>query len=826
MARVLRRIQELARVAFPSITRSVIGALSLSVALGWSAGTLAHEEAIEQVDPPDFSYDAADQSVRSEVWDNPLSYDADVLAQDKLVWYAWLEFIPDEGDVIWLGCKADSAWVDRQRLPLPPAEYAAPTLSMGRSGQLWLTYEARVDDQWDLFAVPLDGCQAEGEHRRVSSSPGSDILHKSCGADRAGIWIVWQSDNDGQFEILARFATPDRLGPIQRISSNPWGDWHPAVAVTVDDRVCVAWDAYDGSSYNVLCRHFDSGQWSDPIPIATTPRFEGRVDLATDASGQVYVAWEEGGEHWGGPFRGINSELIRDAVGPLHRHRELHIAAIDRAGERFDLADPLPMPSTNLARQRANRPPGVEKLGAFYERARLTVDAAGRLWIFYRHYYTPWLGIAHRTHVQQGWGIYARYYDQHGWSQLLKCSIGQGDGMQRLEATPTSNGILAAWTTGRTDRQTSAQPRGVATAALPLDQSEPVRLPLRKSTAVPPAAQRREKRAASRVRATVAGTDYYLLFGDLHRHTDLSLCRVPMDGTLDDAYRYATDVAQLDFLGITDHSRDIALGDPLSQLWWRSRKEVYRRQLAVGDEMWFTPFFSYERSHSNTADHNVISLHGEMLRPHTYPVPQFWQELDENTLTIPHQPIRRDTWNYQDDVLRPLVEIFQGCRDESIEEHVHEGLSKGYHLGFIASSDHVSTSASYAGVWAEASSRESVFRSLQARRTFAATAKIELQVMADGQHWMGEIIPAREQPLELSLNARGTAPIRLVELIVDGSVEKTFTPRDVSVNISESINPLGKRYAYFHLLQRDGNEAWSSPIWFGGAEQPEPSLSR
>ena len=254
---------------------------------------------------------------------------------------------------------------------------------------------------------------------------------------------------------------------------------------------------------------------------------------------------------------------------------------------------------------------------------------------------------------------------------------------------------------------------------------------------------------------TVDGKTYYLFYGDLHRHTDLSLCRVPIDGTIDDAYRYAIDVAQLDFLGITDHSRDIAQGDPLSQLWWRSRKEVYRHQLVAGKDMAFVPFYAYERSHGNTADHNVISLRGDMLRPHTYPVPVFWKELDVDTMTIPHQPIRRDTWAYQNDELRPLVEIYQGCRDTSIEQDVHEGLARGYHLGFIASSDHMSTRSSYACVWAEQPTRVAIFRAPQARRTFAATDKIWLAVLADDQ-WMGEIYQADHAP-RLTLCARGTA---------------------------------------------------------------------
>jgi len=149
--------------------------------------------------------------------------------------------------------------------------------------------------------------------------------------------------------------------------------------------------------------------------------------------------------------------------------------------------------------------------------------------------------------------------------------------------------------------------------------------------------------------------------------------------------------------GRDDHSRDLDQGDALSQLWRPCRKKVTRYELQ-GE---FVPFFSYERSHSDTADHNVISLRPDMLRPHTYSIPEFWNELDDRTITIPYQPIRRHTWKYQNDRLRPLAEVFQKCRDHSIEDDIHRGLAKGYHLGFIASSDHQSTSASDAGVWAE-----------------------------------------------------------------------------------------------------------------------------
>ncbi|MEZ6071260.1 MAG: DUF3604 domain-containing protein [Pirellulales bacterium] len=411
------------------------------------------------------------------------------------------------------------------------------------------------------------------------------------------------------------------------------------------------------------------------------------------------------------------------------------------------------------------------------------------------------MGIEPRHHVEEGWRLYARCLTARTWSPLVGFDVGQGDGMQRLELAPMADGITAFWTSGRTDRRPSSAPRGIFAASV----SEPITVPtsvaFSESRHLGPAV---EVSVPPSLDLAIDGLHPY--FGDLHRHTDLSLCFVPLDGTIDDAYRYASDVARLDFLGITDHTRDIQLGDALSLLWWRCCKEVGRYELADR----FLPFFAFERSRGDT-DHNVISLRPDVLRPHSYPLPEFWQELGDDTFTIPHQPFAGSVWEYQDDSHRPLLEVFQGFRDRSIETDAHDGLDRGYHFGFIASSDHLSTRASYAGVWADERSRESIFAAMKSRRTFAATDRIALAVRCGGS-WMGERLSADTLP-PLEIWANGTASIRTVEVIIDGNVDATLTPLNHHVDLSVPLSLMGQHYVYVRVTQSDGQQAWSSPIW-------------
>ncbi len=754
-----------------------------------------------------FYFDNADLTVETTLLGGPLEYDGDVVFLENELWYTWLEFVPGKGDVIWTGVRVGSNWKNKQCVISENGEYSLPTLTADTNGQLWLSYESRHGNQWDIWLVRLEDGIPVTDPVKVSTGSGTDINHKTAVTEE-GVWIVWQSDRGGRFEIVARVFNNDFVGKLQIVSDNSGGNWHPSITSDMNGNIYIVWDWYDGNAFNVNLRVFRAGNWEETFAVTNSPAFEGRADIVSDHQNRIWVVWEEGGQNWGKPFRGIN---MQDHKGPLHRFRLIRMALLSLDGSLQIMEDQLPMPSVDMARKRNGLPPGVEKTGVFYERSRFCVDSLGRLWVFYRHYYAP----GYRLFAEEGWGIYARCYTDDGWSKLMQMEIRQGDGMQRLELTSNdTGGISAVWSTGRTTRFPNNRPRGLVSAQVDTNGWSAIELPLKR-------VDRKEIRKKTMLdrnskSVKIGGKTYHLFYGDLHRHTDFSLCCVTFDGTLDDAYRYAIEVAKLDFLGITDHTHDIAQGDPLSQLWWRNRKAVYRHQLIDGEEMRFIPFYAYEwsRQRDNIADYNVISLRGDMLRPFTLPLQQFWSELGNDTITIPHQPFRRDTWQYQDDKLRPLAEIFQGGRDNSTEKSVHQGLQKGYHLGFIASSDHISTSASYAGVWAENSSRESIFRALQARRTFAATDKIWLMFKSD-THCMGEITTP-ENESQLSLKVLGTAPIQSINLIVDGETYKTWSPNNESVEIDINLGLSSKRYAYFHLIQTDGNEAWSSPIWFDG----------
>lgn len=767
----------------------------------------------QEAEIPFFTYDSADQTIRGTSVPNELFHDAGIEMVSGELWGTWIEYIPEQGETIWIGRGWEAGWDESRPAFEEVASFAHPCVTAVSDGRIALTYEKESDGQWDVWLRWVTPEGTVSEPIQISNGPGPDIHHAAVTNLDGGLTIVWQAERDGQFDIAAVEVGESGPSTPVTVSASDRGDWHPSVAAVPGVGIVAVWDGYDGDSFNIYGRVLVRSGNHPVRLISANSRFEGRARVAAGPNGNAWVVWEEGETEWGKPYVTgmIPGQVELDLLarrGPFHRHREIRAVEWDVSGNRIrPIAPGLAMPSIPAAIIRADHLGPVSPVGAFYERSEVASDALGRLWVVYRHYYAHRLGVDYQSHKESGWGVYARAWDGKGWSELVRLDPVQGDGMQRLSVVADGDGFFAAWVSGRTDRRPVRKPIGINVARVSIPQAKPKPRGESPAWASVAEAEPVEYAPPPRPARTIGEGTCELYFGDLHRHTDISLCRVPLDGTMDDAYRWAIDVDGLDFLGITDHTHDQLMGDPLCLLWHRSRKEVTRHRM--GER--FIPQFAYERSRGDT-DHNVVSLRDDILRPHTYPLPEFWKEIDNDTITIPHQPFNPILWKYQDDDLRPLLEIYQGCRDKSMEAIAHLGLNNGYTMGFIASSDHMSMSVSFAAVWAEEPTRESIFRALQKRRTYGATAKILLRVQCR-DHWMGELFDAGRSEV-IDIETEGTVPLSRVEILADGHVVHEFPCDTVGFagQFPIELEP-GRRYVYVRVTQSDGKQAWSSPLF-------------
>lgn len=649
-------------------------------------------------------------------------------------------------------------------------------------------------------------------------------LHVDARAE--GDYLVARPAGGGQAADLR--GPVDHLGGVRAIEVAP-------------GRSLVAWDEFRGevalgASFDIVAAWLESGEWGSPFTVASGPRFQARPSLAASPAGDAWVAWEEGPEGWGGEYRSVDRlwNNPTDVRGPLHTWRAVRLAHVK--ADRFvaELRGGVPMPSFQLQRESKGRRRDTERLGVFYERPEIAFDRAGGLWLALRHVHQAQLSEIQktRTHVEHGFVVHLHRLTEDGWSAPMRLDQRQRDGDQPLRLRAEDSGMAVECVVGRSDRRKDEQFDGLVRALLPVDAGETVdtgRVVLEREQGRKAPELRPRDELRSRPTLEHAGATHTLLFGDLHRHTDLSLCFPFYDGSLDDAYRYVRGPGALDFVAITDHARDLDRGNAAGVPWARTVAYVDRYHVPGR----FAVFYSYERSQGN-CDHNVVSLRPDVLRPHRPPLREFWAEFSaDEVITIPHATAPRpgsrfcgNVWEKQDDERRPLAEVYQAYRDvDSLKELQVKALARGQKLGFIASSDHLATSGAYACAWVEGSlpdalDREPIFSALRARRTYGATARIELAVTS-GDAWMGEDLEG-EGPFPISVRVRGTAPIERVEMwsagerigSIDGSREEGGRALDLDAEWTwDGPPPDASGWLIVVAIQRGGHRAWASPFF-------------
>jgi hypothetical protein len=328
-------------------------------------------------------------------------------------------------------------------------------------------------------------------------------------------------------------------------------------------------------------------------------------------------------------------------------------------------------------------------------------------------------------------------------------------------------------------------------------------------------------------------------WGDLHGHSNLS----DGTGTPEQYFRYARDVAALDFVALTDH--DHWGIQPLvthPQHW----EEIKRQVSAFHAPGRFVTLLGYEWTSWLHGHRHVLYFEDDgpvlsSVDPAYETPPQLWDALRPHAaLTFAHHsagaPVATN-WNYAPDPeLEPVTEIVsvhgsseaadspRVVRGAIPGNYVRDALERGYVLGFIGSGDghdgHPGLAAlanpngGLAAVPASELSRESIRRALLARGAYATNGtRTVLAATLDGAA-MGSLVAPTAAPI-LEVEVAGSAPLARLDVIRNGRPPESI---DLGGRWHASIErPLaatdGGDFIYLRILEEGGGAAWSSPFF-------------
>jgi len=207
-------------------------------------------------------------------------------------------------------------------------------------------------------------------------------------------------------------------------------------------------------------------------------------------------------------------------------------------------------------------------------------------------------------------------------------------------------------------------------------------------------------------------------------------------------------------------------------------------------------------------------------------------------------------WDQLDTESEPVVELCQSRGSFETDEagngvvlggfgaSAQHGLALGKRVGFVAGTDtHLGRPGgrdcfgptwddrrgAITGVLAPELTRESLFDAICARRCYAATDRILLDVQLNG-HLMGKGIEATEaEHRTVHVRVSGTCALESVDIVRNNENVATFGAGELDLQVDwddpDSLeellaySPNGSVWYYVRVRQTDGEMAWSSPIW-------------
>lgn len=850
---------------------------------------------------------AATQQLSRETSDD--DFPALAAGDDGTVYSLWVSFIPgidrgerarsfeDEpksfdflaaptgGDRIWMSAAGkDGKW----SAPLPVTEGKQDIYKIAASvdgkGRLWVVWSEQKNGNFDIWARTVEGSKL-GEVVQLTTAAGNDICPVAVTDEKGRVWIAWQGDRDKVFRILTRRQNEDlnSWADERLVSTQSKSCWYPAIAATRSgpgvQKVAVSWDTYEKGDYDVWVRQFDlNGNPGAARPAANTSRYEARSTIAFDAQGQLFVAWEESGATWGKDWGALdNQEGI-----PLYADRQIGLSVLGAGGQWMqtegnhisslpgvkkrrnvrNMRAPVPEPEseTRKAAEEAETRAGVP----YNNISRLAVDREGRPWLLSRTRQADF-----RSPIGSVWVEYAGFYDGKQWQGpiLLPHSDNLLYNVPAVAPSPDGGLIVAHSSDHRMDRPLIRRGLGgngaleshgdpydndiyisrlaIPPAVIAVTLKPQARQP--DPNALPHPAAIKEWQQVQRCRdyrATVHGKQLQIIRGEFHRHTEIS-GDGGNDGPLEDMWRYAIDVASMDWLGCGDHDNGAGREYP----WWLTQKTTDAFRIPGA----FDPPFTYERSVRYPEGHrNVIFTQRGVRTLPRLPISDRNNPSPAPDTQMLYKYLRHfggicsehtsatsmgTDWRDNDPVVEPMVEIYQGARqnyerpgaprsptaNDSIGGweplgFVNLALLKGYRLAFQSSSDHRSTHISYALVYSESNTRQAMVQAMKKRHVYAATDNIiaDFRCQAgDKEYFMGEEFSSPAAPA-LKIKLIGTSPFAKVTIVKDDKEVHLITPHADSVDFTwTDPSPTPGKTSYYYVRGEQTNQelVWASPMW-------------
>ena len=697
---------------------------------------------------------------------------------------------------------------------------SAPAVAAMENGCL-VVFGAEQNNRWRLAYAFINEDSSDKPACSFIESGGVANISPALAVIGNRACVVWESNAPGRRAIMACWLEKSGPGKVEQISNTHFNSYNPSIVAHEDGSAFAAWDSARNKSIDIYGARWRNGKWNRPRRLTSDCRIERYPSLASWKN-QIWIAWQAQS------YKQISVNNIIE--------QKIVVARLD--GDKLyapvDLFENLTRAEPKLLRPKISFDPQ----GTLYLTAR---QSAGQQdgWkpILWTCAEKKWHGPTHILPYIGRWRPIPMAWTENACFAAVQLDDVPGNRLQQ--------GINDDWHSDVTlVRLPKTHPPGPA----PI-QTEPLVMP--KSEFSLPLAMEMVAADFPRQTMTYNGKTLTLFWGDLHAHTDISICGRSLNQPGHDLFANRRDIEKLDFCALTDHGYDF------DSHRWAYNGEQTRNNHDPGH---FVTFLGQEWTSSKNppADGGKYNRYGHRnlvyLDPYYHKFHDsfdgdisptvLWGRLEGvEFVCIPHQLADwkqkgrgnpPTDWTHHHEHHQPVAEIFQGrgsyeylgCPRQAGQgapfrgNYLQDAWAQGIIIGTIASPDHGGGKGK-AGVWAEELTRKSILEAIRNRHTFGTSgAKMALRLTArwtGGNAMMGEKVTRPRGPVCFTVEGGALRDIREVVIFRNNQpvCRRQIGDKEFKLDWTDTKPPDDKLLWYYARFQAVDEElAWSSPIWF------------
>jgi len=220
----------------------------------------------------DGSWSDAIQLTTYQYWD---SHPAIMEASDSKIWVVW-ESDRNKHDVdIYYKLFNGSSWSDA--MPATTDELADdryPSIMQAMGGMIWVVFTklSETDPNGDVYYKLYNGTSWSTDIRRTWH-PGSDLNPSIAQSGDGTIWIVWDSDRNGQDANIYYTFYDTHWAPDTKLTTDQSDDYLPSMTAAADGTIWVVWTSTRFANFDIYYRTTITSPYHDiaVIRVKTNP---------------------------------------------------------------------------------------------------------------------------------------------------------------------------------------------------------------------------------------------------------------------------------------------------------------------------------------------------------------------------------------------------------------------------------------------------------------------------------------------------------------------------------------------------------------------------